>query len=43
MTIQRSPRLETLLGGNLIDREVLEYAHLQLLIDGQVPEAEDLD
>ncbi|GAA2815293.1 ATP-binding protein [Nonomuraea dietziae] len=43
MTVLRSPRLEALLGRNLIDQGVLEYAHLQLLVDGQIPEAEDLD
>ncbi|MEV0307817.1 AlbA family DNA-binding domain-containing protein [Nonomuraea fuscirosea] len=43
MTILRSPRLETLLGGAIPTQGAIEYHHLELLSSGQIGEAEDLE
>ncbi|WP_181448859.1 AlbA family DNA-binding domain-containing protein [Nonomuraea aridisoli] len=43
MTVLRSPRLQTLLGGATLTAGALQYRHLELLVAGQVGEAEDLD
>ncbi|MFI6705405.1 helix-turn-helix domain-containing protein [Nonomuraea sp. NPDC050478] len=43
MSVLRSLRLEALLDGAIPTSGALEYRHLQLLVAGQVGEAEDLD
>ncbi|MFF4414234.1 helix-turn-helix domain-containing protein [Streptosporangium sp. NPDC001559] len=43
MTVLRSTRLEALLGSTPLTSDALRYHHLELLVTGQVFEAEDLD